>query len=298
MAKSAIEKFISNYLRNKKISESEEGYEAWLRKNGVDPTAELSDRIGKSYAESEKASSDYSSVKEALAENGLTNSGYAKYLGERALARRDDGIESAIQSYLGSDAANKKEYSNELERQEAIRLEEKMKAEEERLKAEEKAKEEAKKAEEKALEEAKKAAEKAAAEAAKKEEESLKREEKIRDQLLKEAESQIKSMSTIDYEKAYKYAIEIGLDRTSAEKIAKTITEERRSSAIEKVSNAIVSKRLTMNQTKEYALSLGLSEEDATNLGELAFRANESVGDIVSQDDYLDYLRELVEKNK
>ena len=324
MARSAIEKFISAYIRNKKISETEEGYEAWLRKNGLDPTARLSEKVGEAYAENEKAASFHSSVAEALAERGLSQSGYARYLKEATEAKKNAGIEKAIQSYIGTDSDNKAEYSRELERREAIRVAEEKKAEEarimaekkaeeerlkekkkaeeerqkaekkaeeERLKAEKKAEEERLKAEKKAEEESKKKAENAAKEAAKKEKEILEREEKIKKQLEKEAEAGIKSMSTIDYNKAYKYAFEIGLDEASAERIAKKVTEARRNDAISKVTNAIISKRLTMNQAKEYASALGLGEEDAKALGELAFRTNESVGDIVSGGGYLDTLQ-------
>ncbi len=309
MAKSAIEKFITNYIRNKKISESKEGYEAWLRKNGVDPTAGLSDSVGKAYAERERAASGNSDTAEALAESGLSDSGYAKYLSASIEDAKNENVSKAIAGYLATDTENKVGYSKELERLESIRIAEEKKAEEERKKAEEKAQEEAKKAEEKAqeeakkaeekaLEEAKKAAEKAAEEAAKKEAETIKREEKIKEQLLKDAKAGIEAMSTIDYDKAYKYAMEMGLDEISAEKIARSITETKRSAAISKITGAIISRRLTMNQTREYALALGLSEEDANMLAELAFKTNESVGDIVSQQDYLDYLREQINKNK
>ena len=98
-------------------------------------------------------------------------------------------------------------------------------------------------------------------------------------------------MSTIDYNKAYKYAIELGLDEASAEKIAKNVTEARRSEAITKVTGEIISKRLTSSQAEKYALALGLCEEDAKALGELAFKTNESVGDIVSGNGYLESLK-------
>ena len=168
MAKSAIEKFISNYIRNKKINESKEGYESWLRKNGVDPTSDLSDSVGAAYTEAEKMRSVNSSTAEALADNGLLRSGYARYLNESISEKKNAKIADAIQSYLKTDTKNKSAYSDELEKREALRAAEEEKAEAER-----------KKAEEKALEEAKSAAEKAAQQAAKKENEILKQEEKI-----------------------------------------------------------------------------------------------------------------------
>ena len=302
LAKSSIEKFISAYIRNKKLSETKKGYEAWLRKNGIDPTAELSDSIGKAYAENEKSISHASSTAEALAESGLSKSGYAKYIKEATEERKAAKVGKAVQTYLAADQDNKAAYSDELDRLEAKRLAEEKKTEEERQKAEKKAEEERIKAEKKAEEErikaekaaeekARKEAENAAKEAAKIEKEALEREAKIKKQREKDAEAGIKNMSTIDYNKAYKYAIELGLDEASAEKIAKNVTEARRSEAITKVTGAIISKRLTSSQAEKYALALGLCEEDAKALGELAFKTNESVGDIVSGNGYLESLK-------
>ena len=63
-----------------------------------------------------------------------------------------------------------------------------------------------------------------------------------------------------------------------------------------RVARAIVEKRMTMNQARLYALSLGLSDEDAEKLAEVAFKTNESVGDITAFEDYLDYLRDKSNK--
>ena len=148
MAKSEIEKFIKNYLRNKMISESKEGYESWLRKNGIDPTGRLSDSIGAAYAEKEKTGSKHSSVAESLSSSGLSKSGYAAYLDSSMNKRLNGRLTDAIESYLTSDLKNRTAYSSELEKQESIR-----KAEEEKA---------AKTAEKEALAAAKKAAEEAA----------------------------------------------------------------------------------------------------------------------------------------
>ena len=144
MAKSSIEKFISADIRNKKLSETKKGYEAWLRKNGIDPTAELSDSIGKAYAENEKSISHASSTAEALAESGLSKSGYAKYIKEATEERKAAKVGKTVQTYLAADQDNKAVYSDELDRLEAKRLAEEKKAEEERQKAEKKAEEEGK----------------------------------------------------------------------------------------------------------------------------------------------------------
>ena len=283
MAKSAIEKFIKNYVRNKKVNAAPKGYEAWLRKNGYDPTEELSENVGKAHAENAKLTAELSNT---LSDSGLSYSGYAKYLKSELDRKKSRSIKDAIEGYIKTDSTNKKNYLKEIERQEAIRLEEERAAEEKRL-------EEEKKAQENAIKEAKAAAENAA----KKEAEILEKEEKFKNKLMKEVESKIKSLTTIDYNQAYTCAIEMGLDEKNAQSIAKSVTDAKRSSAINQVTEAIISKRLSMNQAKEYAKRLGLSNEDANALAEFAFKTNESVGDIVSQEDYLDYLREQINKN-
>ena len=400
--KSSIEKFINSYLRNKKISESKEGYEAWLRKNGIDPTATLSDSIGKTYAQNAIDSSELSSSAQSLYNSGLSKSGYAKYLGEALEKSKEDSLGKAIHSYLKTDSDNKIGYDSELQRresariaaeekaekerikaeqkaqaerlkaeakaeaerikaeekakkeaekaaekaakeeaerlkaeqkaeaerlkaeakaeaerikaeekakkeaeqeaekaakEEAKRLEQEAKAEAERLAAEEKAKQEKIKAEEKAREEAKKAAEKLASQAAKEESAAMKSYQKVKEQLIKNTESDLKELGIINYDEAYEYALKAGLDETNATSIAKSVTDVARNAAMTKVTNTIISKYLTMNQAKEYALALGLSEEDAQRLGEFAFRTNESVGDIVSQKSYLEYLQEIANQN-
>ena len=89
----------------------------------------------------------------------------------------------------------------------------------------------------------------------------------------------------------------MGLDEKNAESLAKTTTEIARSNAMTRVTEAIISKGLTMTQAREYALGLGLSESDAEALAELAFKANESVGDITSYKEYLDYLKNKANNN-
>ena len=287
MAASSIEKFIKNYINNKKISESKEGYAAWLRKNGISPMSDFSEAVSNVQANYQKEISANGSTAEYLAENGLSGSGYAKYLGDALKGKRNAGFADAISEYLKTDSKNKLGYENELERLENIRLAEEKKAEEERLKAEEKAKKEA-------LAEEKKAAEKAEKEKA----ELLKNEKAEKERRYNDAKKGLEKSGIIDYSKAYSYALGFGLDETSAEYLAKTTTEAARNEAIKKVTHAIISKTLTMKQTKEYALALGLSEEDATALSELAFKTNESVEDIVLQEEYLDYLRDKANKDK
>ena len=179
------------------------------------------------------------------------------------------------------------------------------KAEAERLKQEEAAKKEAEKAAAKAEAErlkqeeaAKKEAEKLEEAAKKEKEENQKAYEKAMQEIYKKVEAELKASEIADYDKAYSYGIGMGLTEADASHLAKTYTEKARNSKINTVANAIISKKLTMKQAKAYALTLGLSEADANLLAEFAYKANESVSDILTDTNYLDYLREQVNKNK
>ena len=83
----------------------------------------------------------------------------------------------------------------------------------------------------------------------------------------------------------------MGLDETRAAHLAKTVTDSARGDAVYKVTNAIFDKTLTMMQAEKYAKSLGLGEEDVKALAELAYLANESVNNVSSYGEYLEYLR-------
>lgn len=259
------------------------GYAEWLAEYGKDPAASLSESIGKISAENERQISPYSKTEALLSDTGLSGSGYARYLKALSDESNAETTRNAISSYLDIDTKNRKGYEAELIRREN----------EEKKAAELLAKEEAKKESE-----AKKEAEKLAKAEAKANEEKIKAEEKRMTEIYKKVKEGLSAADYVDYAKAYEYAIGMGLRESDAEYLAKTYTDSARNSKINKVTSAIVSKRYSMNQAKEYALSLGLSKEDAEALGEFAFKTNESVTDIVTQESYLDYLREQYNKNK
>ena len=283
MKVSTIEKFIESYMQSVKPKAKKKGYAEWIAENGKDPIASLSESVGKISAENERQLSPYSKAETSLSGIGLSGSGYARYLKERSGESGAESIEKAVGSYLATDTKNKKGYEAELIRREN---EEKKAAE---LLAKEEARKEA---------EAKKEAEKLAKAEAKANEEKLKAEEKRMTEIYKKVKEGLSAADYVDYGKAYEYAIGLGLGESDAEYLAKTYTEAARNAKINKVTSAIVSKRYSMNQAREYALTLGLSREDAEALGEFAFKTNESVTDIVTQEGYLDYLREQYNKNK
>ncbi len=248
MSLSSLEKFIKAYVTNKKLSETEEGYSAWLRKNGISGESALNDDIARARTNYKMATTPGTSASEALMENGLAASGYAAYLKDAAHSEQSRSIEEGIRSYLENKARNTSAFEKE-----------------------------------KAITEEKAAKEEAA---------RLEKEEKAKEKLYNSAKSGLEKAGTIDYEKAYAYAIEMGVDEEGAKKLASTTTKVARENAIYRVTRAIVEKRMTMNQARLYALGLGLSSEDAQKLAEVAFKTNESVGDITAFEDYLDYLRD------
>lgn len=286
MAKLKLENFIQSYLKNVVPSKIKNGYEAWLRQNGTDGKSELSEAIGKLLAESEKNSSDYSAIAETISGAGMKNSGYSKYLAESALISDKKSLENLLSSYVALDSKNASGYEKEIKRIEEERVAEEKKAAE--LQAKEEAKKEAERI--KKEKEAIKQAEKLAEQAKKEKEENQKAYEKAMNKIYKEVEAEFKASGIVDYDKAYAYARNAGLSEEDAKRLAKTYTDSSRNSKINKVTSAIISKKLTRNQAKEYALVLGLSQEDADVLAEFAFKTNESVSDIVS-DDYLNNLK-------
>lgn len=283
MAASTIERFISSYIRKKKATEQKKGYADWLRKNGLDPTADFSEKVGEVAAEHAKSSSEHGAKAEALKDNGLAKSGYAGFIRSEAEKKKNDGFEAAATDYVKQDIKNQEGYEEELDRLEKIRIEEEKRIEEERLKAEK---------------EAKDAAIKASNEAKKLEAERIKAEKERKEKLYKNTKTELEKRKTVNYDKAYEYAKYMGLDDTSAAHLASTVTESARSDAIYRVTNAIFNKTLTKNQAKKYAESLGLDDEDVNSLAELAFLVNESVENISSYEDYLDYLNNKANQNK
>ena len=164
MKKTGLKNFIEDYVRKNLTAKKQSGYAAWLRENGIDPTSTLADEIGKAYAKSERSLSKNGTAAEALAESGLSGSGYAGYLKEMVEKKRSSDVKGALDDYLNTASKSESSYADYVAKLEAQR------AAEEKKEAEAKAKEEAKKeaerikAEEKAEKERIKAEQKAEAE--------------------------------------------------------------------------------------------------------------------------------------
>lgn len=86
-----LENFIENYLKNKKISD----YEGWLALYGRDGEREYREAKGEADTAYATARAEYGARGAALAQNGLSGSGYSDYLNHAAYATRTGSIERA-----------------------------------------------------------------------------------------------------------------------------------------------------------------------------------------------------------
>ncbi len=71
----------------------------------------------------------------------------------------------------------------------------------------------------------------------------------------------------IDYETAYKYAVSQGLSDDDAKAAAKIASDTAKKALKDYVMKIIVNNGLSETEAKEFAIGLGLSEEEAANLG-------------------------------
>ena len=99
-----------------------------------------------------------------------------------------------------------------------------------------------------------------------------------------------------DERAAYDRARELGLDGERAYEAAQLATGEVVRELKIKVMSAISTKRLTAYQAKLYAASIGLGKDDAEQLASYAYSVNESADINGGSESFLEYLRELYEK--
>ena len=270
-----LENYIKKYLRNKRIAETDAGYSAWLRKNGVTDDVRLTDEAIKRSAENERLIRKRGTQSESIVSSGLGESGYAGYLGDLALERAENSdkrVSAALRAYRDAGYAGFVESRLDAER-EAYDYERvaEAEAEAESIRKREEAEKNAIRAEEK--------------------------KETERKSMLKTARTRLEDSAIIDIERATKLAMDIGLDEADARALAESTTKVARENAISKVLSAIVNKRYTKNQAREYASWLGLSDEDIDALAETAFKNNESPADITSYEEYLEYLENKIKNS-
>lgn len=107
---------------------------------------------------------------------------------------------------------------------------------------------------------------------------------------------EITEKGIIDYTTAYNYAVGAGLGSDIAKAAAKTASDINRTKLKESIIKTVMSEQLTSTQAKQYALQLGLDEEDAKEIADYAGAANEYVSTGGYTD--ADYLKDLKEKIK
>ena len=232
-----LEDFIKNYVRNKSLTESKEGYSAWLKKNGADSIGAISDGVSRADTTMKKASVTYGKNAEELDSGGLLRSGYASYINDAARKSYADSLSSLNEEYLKIEAKNLKGYEKYLENENRKHLE--------------------------AYDAAVKSLEKS---------------------------------GIMDFEKAYGYALELGLNEKEARDAAEKTTASLIGETRKKVINDIILKRLGSAEAKQYALNLGLDEETANELAGIAYELYETVEGGYSES-YLEYLKEQAKKN-
>lgn len=122
--------------------------------------------------------------------------------------------------------------------------------------------------------------------------EYIKATSEAKSKLIKEAKSHLADKGFTNYDDAYAAATEMGLSEKEADSLAKESTEKAVKNARLKVISAIVNKRYSGKQAKEYATALGLSVELADELAELAESTNREI-DLGKAEGYLEYLKSL-----
>ena len=97
----------------------------------------------------------------------------------------------------------------------------------------------------------------------------------------------------MNYDEAYEYAVSMGLGNEAAALAAKSASDAVRKKVRASVLSVIVNQRYNYKQTVAYATSLGLTEEEAKELGEYADVINASG---YYTQNYLDYLKDKLTK--
>ena len=105
---------------------------------------------------------------------------------------------------------------------------------------------------------------------------------------------EISGKGIIDFTQAYSYAIGAGLGEDAAKAAAKTGSDLSRTALKKSIVNTVITKQLTSGEAKEYALQLGLGEEEADEIAEFAKKTNEyvSYSGSYTNEDYLEILKD------
>ena len=102
-------------LENLNIREGALSYEDWLRKGGIDTQRDFNDAAKAAAQEYDRSLATYGANAEAMAQAGLSGSGYSDYLTGNAYAARQRSIDTARQTKTLADNASRQGYLNYLE---------------------------------------------------------------------------------------------------------------------------------------------------------------------------------------
>lgn len=95
--KSSLEKFLENYLKNKRITNSADSFDEYRAKNAHDYDGEYARGVESAYVKSMKANADYGAKAERIFSSGLSGSGYA----ERQRQLSGEGYQKQLEELLG-----------------------------------------------------------------------------------------------------------------------------------------------------------------------------------------------------
>ena len=117
-----LEDFVKNYLKNKAVTESPEGYAEWLRSNGVPADRIYANSMRDISTDYRQQRSEFGSNAENLASLGLSSSGYSDYINGKAYSEMQKSKRAARESYgtaLSQNAADYKNYVDSINKAES-----------------------------------------------------------------------------------------------------------------------------------------------------------------------------------
>lgn len=111
------------------------------------------------------------------------------------------------------------------------------------------------------------------------------------------AVKEISDRGILNFDVAYNYALATGLSTDAAKAAASAANELAKSNIKESITRSIINQHLTKRETLGYALALGLSENEATELSKYAEFINHYLDDSKYSEGYLDYLKDKINSN-
>ena len=113
--KSSLEKFLENYLNNKKITNKEDSFEDYKRKNLPDYDAEYAKEAESAYVNALLSRANYGATAEKLHSMGLGGSGYMARQSELSNDKYEKALERLMGKRRESEESARRSYSDYLE---------------------------------------------------------------------------------------------------------------------------------------------------------------------------------------